>query len=110
MKDLGMKIKNERKKRGLKQKDLALLLNVTSQAISGWERGVTFPQLELYERIAIALNVSKDWLFFDDENKKSITMLIFSMLRFIQILKHQPDVDAVTNIQKLKNIHYQFNL
>ncbi|WP_419208009.1 XRE family transcriptional regulator (plasmid) [Photobacterium leiognathi subsp. mandapamensis] len=70
MKDLGMKIKNERKKRGLKQKDLALLLNVTSQAISGWERGVTFPQLELYERIAIALNVSKDWLFFDDENKK----------------------------------------
>ena len=64
-----MKIKNERKKRGLKQKDFALLLDVTSQAVSGWERGVTFPQLELYERIAVALNVSKDWLFFEDENK-----------------------------------------
>ena len=66
MKNLGMKIKNQRKKNGLKQKDLATLLNITSQAVSGWERGVSFPQIELYENIAVALNVSKNWLFFDD--------------------------------------------
>lgn len=69
MKDIGEKIKIFRKKKGLKQKDLAKILGLTPQAISGWERGTSFPQVELYAKISEILGVSKNNLFFDGSNK-----------------------------------------
>jgi phage repressor protein C with HTH and peptisase S24 domain len=70
MTDLGKRIKEARLKIGLKQKDLASILELTPQSVSGWERGVTYPQVELYEVIARTLKVSKDWLFFYKEENK----------------------------------------
>ena len=64
-KHIGERVKLFRLKKGLKQKDLAAILEVTPQAISGWERGVTYPQVELYSKIASALDTSKDSLFFE---------------------------------------------
>jgi phage repressor protein C with HTH and peptisase S24 domain len=69
MKSVGEKIKKARLQGGLKQKDFAAKLGLTPQAISGWERGVTYPQVELYKQISSILNVSTEWLFFDGENK-----------------------------------------
>ncbi|MCG9625368.1 helix-turn-helix transcriptional regulator [Vibrio mediterranei] len=64
MKSIGSRLKEARKRAGLKQKDLAKEVGVSAQAVSGWERGVTFPQVELYASIANALHCSKDELFF----------------------------------------------
>ncbi|MBD1576942.1 helix-turn-helix transcriptional regulator [Vibrio sp. S11_S32] len=64
MSSIGEKIKTARLKRGLKQKDFATRLKVTSQAVSGWERGISFPNVELYDKIADILGVPKDIIFF----------------------------------------------
>ncbi|APX10095.1 helix-turn-helix transcriptional regulator [Vibrio harveyi] len=64
---IGERIKQARKKIGMKQKDLAEALPVTPQAVSGWERGVTTPQVELYDPLAAILGESKNRLFFDKE-------------------------------------------
>lgn len=74
---LGQKIKSFRLKKGVKQKDFALMLGVTPQAISGWERGVTYPQVELYEKIATTLEVPKSWLFFEEEEKSIDKNILF---------------------------------
>ena len=39
--NLGIKIRELRKKRGLTQEELAVKLNISSQAISKWENGVS---------------------------------------------------------------------
>ena len=48
----------ERKKRGMSQEDLAAKLHVSRQAVSNWERGKSYPDLETLSLIASALEVS----------------------------------------------------
>ncbi len=59
---LGIKIKEFRTKKGITQEELGLLVGVTTQAVSKWERGGT-PDAELLPLIARALDVSIDALF-----------------------------------------------
>jgi len=47
-----------RKERGLTQKELADLLNVTDKAVSKWETGKGFPDVKLLEPLAQVLGVS----------------------------------------------------
>ena len=75
MKSIGDKIKIARIKQGLNQKDLAKYLGITSQAVSGWERGISYPQVELYESISKVLNVSKESLFFQKNDIPEIDII-----------------------------------
>lgn len=59
---LGIKIKEFRTKKGITQEELGLLVGVTTQAVSKWERGGT-PDAEILPQIAKALGVSIDALF-----------------------------------------------
>ena len=54
----GMFIARCRKDRGLTQKDLAQGLNVTEQAVSRWERGKGFPDIQLLVPLAKNLEIS----------------------------------------------------
>ena len=47
-----------RKDKKMTQADLAAKLNVTDKAISRWERGVGFPDINTIEPLAAALDVS----------------------------------------------------
>lgn len=60
--ELGLKIKKCREERGLKQADIANALQVSSQAVSKWERGENAPDILLLPQIAKLLDVSIDWL------------------------------------------------
>ena len=51
----GEKISELRKEKGLTQKDLAELLNVTNKAVSKWECGKNFPDLALLQPLAEVL-------------------------------------------------------
>ena len=43
--DIGLKIRELRKKRGITQERLAEYLNISSQAVSKWENGTALPDI-----------------------------------------------------------------
>lgn len=59
---LGEKIRILREKQGLTQKEFALILHVSPQAVSNWERAVSPPDLENLMRISRLFSVSVDEL------------------------------------------------
>lgn len=66
-----------RKDKKMTQADLAAKLNVTDKAISRWERGVGFPDINTIEPLAAALDVSVAELMKSeriDESEVSISM------------------------------------
>ena len=71
MQTIGKRLAEIRKSNKLKQMELAERLNVSQQAISNIERGVTTPDIEQLKKIADIYNISLDQLvgreFFCDD-------------------------------------------
>ena len=59
---IGEKIKNLRKKSNVTQEKFADYLGITFQAVSRWESGVCYPDLEMLPAIANYFNVTTDEL------------------------------------------------
>ena len=64
---VGNLIMNKRKSLGLTQRQLAERLNVSFQAISKWENGATYPNIEILSDLATVLNVSADEILAGSE-------------------------------------------
>ena len=62
MQRMGERIGILRQKRGMTQSVLAEKMGITPQAISKWERGMSFPDLSRLEELAKMLEVSVDYL------------------------------------------------
>lgn len=60
--NIGTIIKNLRTKKQITQKQLATYLGVTEQAVSRWESGGGFPDIQLLPSIASFFEVSTDTL------------------------------------------------
>ena len=60
------KLKQIRKEQGLSQEELAELLNVSRQAVSKWEQGQGYPEVEKLLLISRRLNISLDALLSDE--------------------------------------------
>jgi len=72
----GNNLKKLRENKNLLQKELAEILNVTSQTVSGWEIGRTQPEYQMLLKIANFFEVSVDYLLGNDsENLKEIDTL-----------------------------------
>ena len=89
MKSIGEVIKEHRLKEGYTQEELGKKLFVTKQAVSKWENGRTYPDIEMIRRIAETLNIENDEILGGSvsETKKSkkivkilIPVLILSFL------------------------------
>ena len=52
MADISSNMKRLRIQRGMSQTQLAERLGVTRQTVSGWERGVSYPDLQMLEKLA----------------------------------------------------------
>ena len=61
-KTTGEIITTRRKEKGMTQKDLADLLNVTDKAVSKWERNVACPDTHLLPKLAQSLDISVEEL------------------------------------------------
>lgn len=61
-KAIGERIKDYRLKRGFTQSDLAKQANITRIALGNYERGERIPTIDIFARIAMALNASIDEL------------------------------------------------
>lgn len=57
---MGSFIMNRRREAGMTQQQLADKLNVSFQAVSKWENGSTYPNIEVLYDLAIALDVTAD--------------------------------------------------
>ena len=66
--NIGMKIKELRKKRGMTQEQLAEYMNVSAQAVSKWENETAYPDIILIPKIAAIFEVSTDHLFGINDN------------------------------------------
>ena len=62
MQRMGERIGILRQERGMTQSVLAEKMGITPQAISKWERGMSFPDLSRLEELAKMLEVSVDYL------------------------------------------------
>ena len=60
-----------RKEKGFTQAELARRLGVTAQAVSKWERGNAYPDIELLDGIFRVLDCSPDYLFQYEKSVKS---------------------------------------
>lgn len=66
---IGEKIKSLRKKTDVTQDKFAEYLGITPQAISRWENGTAYPDIEMIPAIANFFDISTDELFGLDKNK-----------------------------------------
>lgn len=71
---MGKNISRLRKEQGLTQADLATLLNLSAQAISKWENGQSYPDIELLPQLTDILETNIDSLLghVPGDNKKTI--------------------------------------
>ncbi|MCL2816242.1 MAG: helix-turn-helix domain-containing protein [Oscillospiraceae bacterium] len=67
---IGEKIKALRKRDDMTQERLAEVLGVTNQAVSKWESGNSYPDIEYISPIANIFNVTIDYLFDHDTAEK----------------------------------------
>ena len=67
------KIRMLRKEKGISQEELASQLDVSRQAVSKWENGQGFPEMETVLRISNLFGVSLDYLFKDDGSEEKGT-------------------------------------
>lgn len=66
--DLGNRIKTEREKLNMSQDDLAKKMDISRQAISKWETGSSYPDIEKILRLSEIFNLSLDELVKGDKN------------------------------------------
>lgn len=64
--EIGTQIKNRRKELNMTQEELSLKLNVSRSAVSNWESGRNYPDMQTMIRISETLNVSLDYLLKGD--------------------------------------------
>ena len=89
---LGEKIKELRQRDGKTQDALAAALGVTAQAVSRWEKGSCYPDVELIPSIANFFGVSIDELFgYDNGRTKKIDALYD---RITGMIRNNDGVDA----------------
>ena len=65
---MGQRIRVLRKKKGITQDELAKMLDVTPQAVSKWERGLSFPAIPLLPLLADQLDCNIDVLLREEES------------------------------------------
>lgn len=66
--DLGTRIKTEREKSNMSQDDLAKKMNISRQAISKWETGSSYPDIEKILKLSEIFNLSLDELVKGDKS------------------------------------------
>lgn len=82
--NIGTAIKFLRKQKGLGQKDLAEMCNISVNALSQIETNVTFPQKTTIEKICHALDIPVSYLLFFsicDEDVPDDKRAFFGMLK-----------------------------
>lgn len=93
---LGDRIKRLRQERNWSQGQLAQRLNIHQKQISGYERNVHIPSVEVLIRLAELLDVSLDYLAFDDRDDSRAATQIADR----ELLRKVEEVDKLSDSDK----------
>lgn len=74
MADFSTNLKRLRKREKLSQDTLAEKLNVSRQTVSSWERGNSYPDLDMLVRISEVLHTDPNALLYPPTGKKEFSM------------------------------------
>lgn len=69
--NIGEVIKTFRQRQNITQEELANRLNITAQAVSRWETGISYPDITMIPHITQALHITSDELFGIDTLNQS---------------------------------------
>ncbi len=75
MDTIGKRIAEYRKKKDLKQDELAEMLGVSPQAVSKWENGLSCPDISLLPELSKILGISIDELVAGKKEESAVTLL-----------------------------------
>ena len=75
MNTIGKRISEYRKKKNLKQDELAEMLGVSPQAVSKWENGLSCPDISLLPELSRILGISIDELVAGKKDEPVVTIL-----------------------------------
>ena len=112
--EIGKKIMELRKKRGLSQEDLAEMIGVARQTISKWELGETSPDIKQSKELSKIFNVSLDELTDNDiknilvektSNTEKLAGIILKLMKFIVVFIIVVPILLITLRIIFKNIH-----
>ena len=124
LKEIGRKIKEQRKYKGLTQAQLAEKANIAVGYLSGIERGEKIASLKVMLAIANKLNLSLDFMLLDDiENIDEAARIDSNLKEFNFMLKRLEDEELITefisycdaiskemaNKKKIKKINLDIN-
>ena len=110
MADISNNIRKRRISCGMSQAQLAEKTGVTRQTISSWERGASFPDIEMLEKLAIVFNIRIDELLYPGSSEKrkrivseplSFKFVFFSVLVYSFLFIIAGAQFAVPLIQKI---------
>ena len=85
METLGQRISRLRKENGLTQEDIAKKFNISTQAVSKWEKDSTSPDISILRDLSKFLGVNIDYLLSGEEEqivkieKKDMNKMIFKI-------------------------------
>jgi transcriptional regulator with XRE-family HTH domain len=109
--DMGFpeRLRESRSKKNLTQEGLAEVLNVSRQAVSDWERGNKYPEVEKLIALVQELDVHIDWLFEEEikgesERKEDVPVLpglVAGLEAFSESIK-RISADYCSDTKKLK--------
>lgn len=102
MKELGMRIKNLRKKMNITQEDLAERLGVSFQAVSKWETSAAYPDLSMLPVLANFFNVTTDELLGVNisRKKEKIDAIIEEYHHLSHLGKYKEKFDLIMSAQR----------
>jgi len=92
---LGDRIKRLRQERNWSQAQLAQRLNLHQKQVSGYERNVHVPSVDVLIRLAELLNVSLDYLAFEnrDDARSATQIADRELLRKMEEVDKLPEAD-----------------
>lgn len=90
-----------REEKNMTQADLAMKLNVTDKAVSRWERGIGFPDINTIEPLASALEISvlelmkSERIISNEVTKEEATGIITDTLNVVKLQRRQERKNAL---------------
>lgn len=105
--NIGLKIRELRKRKGITQERLAEYLNISSQAVSKWESGMSLPDITYVPKLAIFFGVSTDVLFSMSEDTSDNQRAEYK--KQIRELKQRYDYEAATIVAEMALDQYPFD-